>query len=318
MEMAARYPDGLVPQGISAELIAAKWGLSPPELDEFSARSHEKAARRRRKDSSTRSWAHRRAVHRRDHPPRHHRRDAGGFEAGVLQRGHRRASRRSSGRSRPGNSSPLSDGSAAVMITSGAAARKLGLRRWPASTPYGGGVRPAVHADRCHSGDREGAGACGTEHLGHRPVRGQRGVRAGGPGWAQTGRRSGEDQRQRRRDRDRSPVGRQRCADHDHAGQRPSSGAGATGCRRCARAAVWPTRRSSRGSNRGGAANAIGEIAAQGGRTHRNPSLSPGRVRTTGSPGSSSPGTHRKPAPCRPPFGTGVALVGGNSRTTTS
>ena len=29
-DMARRYPDGLVPQGISAELIAAKWGFSAP------------------------------------------------------------------------------------------------------------------------------------------------------------------------------------------------------------------------------------------------------------------------------------------------
>ena len=42
--MAQRYPDGLVPQGISAELIAAKWGLLAQQLDEFSAGSHEKAA----------------------------------------------------------------------------------------------------------------------------------------------------------------------------------------------------------------------------------------------------------------------------------
>ena len=42
--MAQRYPDGLVPQGISAELIAAKWGFSRQQLDEFSAGSHEKAA----------------------------------------------------------------------------------------------------------------------------------------------------------------------------------------------------------------------------------------------------------------------------------
>ena len=33
-----------MPQGISAELIAARWGLSRTELDEFSAASHEKAA----------------------------------------------------------------------------------------------------------------------------------------------------------------------------------------------------------------------------------------------------------------------------------
>ncbi len=42
--VAERYPDGLVGQGISAELIAAKWGLTRDELDEFSARSHQLAA----------------------------------------------------------------------------------------------------------------------------------------------------------------------------------------------------------------------------------------------------------------------------------
>lgn len=42
--IAARYPDGLVPQGISAELIAAKWSLSRAELDEFAAESHARAA----------------------------------------------------------------------------------------------------------------------------------------------------------------------------------------------------------------------------------------------------------------------------------
>ncbi|MFC3963647.1 thiolase family protein [Nocardia jiangsuensis] len=41
---AERYPDGLVGQGISAELIAARWGLSRTRLDEFALASHEKAA----------------------------------------------------------------------------------------------------------------------------------------------------------------------------------------------------------------------------------------------------------------------------------
>jgi acetyl-CoA acyltransferase len=39
-----RYPEGLVGQGISAELIAAKWKLGRTQLDEFSARSHTRAA----------------------------------------------------------------------------------------------------------------------------------------------------------------------------------------------------------------------------------------------------------------------------------
>ncbi|WP_022894069.1 thiolase family protein [Agromyces subbeticus] len=39
-----RYPDGLVNQGVSAELIAAKWGFSRAELDDFAAHSHTLAA----------------------------------------------------------------------------------------------------------------------------------------------------------------------------------------------------------------------------------------------------------------------------------
>jgi acetyl-CoA acyltransferase len=42
--LAGRYPDGLVHQGVSAELIAARWGLPREALDEYSARSHERAA----------------------------------------------------------------------------------------------------------------------------------------------------------------------------------------------------------------------------------------------------------------------------------
>ncbi|WP_370948866.1 acetyl-CoA C-acyltransferase [Amycolatopsis sp. cg5] len=42
--IAHRYPEGLVPQGISAELIAAKWSLRREAMDEFAAQSHHKAA----------------------------------------------------------------------------------------------------------------------------------------------------------------------------------------------------------------------------------------------------------------------------------
>jgi acetyl-CoA acyltransferase len=42
----ARYPH-LVPQGISAELIAEKWGITRQDNDEFSVRSHQRAARAR-------------------------------------------------------------------------------------------------------------------------------------------------------------------------------------------------------------------------------------------------------------------------------
>ncbi len=38
-----RYPDGLITQGLSAEIIAARWKLDRDELDTFAARSHELA-----------------------------------------------------------------------------------------------------------------------------------------------------------------------------------------------------------------------------------------------------------------------------------
>lgn len=39
-----RYPEGLVGQGISAELIAERWGFTRDDLDAFAAESHERAA----------------------------------------------------------------------------------------------------------------------------------------------------------------------------------------------------------------------------------------------------------------------------------
>ncbi len=44
---AKNFPDGLVRQGISAELIAARWNLDRQRLDAYSARSHQRAARTR-------------------------------------------------------------------------------------------------------------------------------------------------------------------------------------------------------------------------------------------------------------------------------
>ncbi len=43
--MVARYHDGLVPQGISAELIAEKWGMTREELDGYAVESHQRADR---------------------------------------------------------------------------------------------------------------------------------------------------------------------------------------------------------------------------------------------------------------------------------
>lgn len=131
--IAARYPEGLVPQGISAELIAAKWSLSREAMDEFAAASHHKAAR---------AW------------------DGGLFDAetapvptadGLVTRdesvrpgttpeilaGLRPAFHEPAFAERfpqidwsvtAGNSSPVNDGASAVLITSGETAARLGLR----------------------------------------------------------------------------------------------------------------------------------------------------------------------------------------------
>ncbi|MDT0618703.1 thiolase family protein [Salinisphaera sp. P385] len=54
---AARYPDGLVGQGISAELIAAHWNLSRDDLDAYALRSHQRAAAAEDNNSTSRDIA---------------------------------------------------------------------------------------------------------------------------------------------------------------------------------------------------------------------------------------------------------------------
>ncbi|WP_326572880.1 thiolase family protein [Actinacidiphila glaucinigra] len=127
--VAARFPGGLVPQGISAELIAAKWSLSREAMDAFAAESHGRAAA---------AWS------------------AGAFDAEVaplaglttdesvrptttpeILAGLRPAFADPGYAERfpqiewsvtAGNSSPVNDGASAVLITSGETAERLGLR----------------------------------------------------------------------------------------------------------------------------------------------------------------------------------------------
>jgi acetyl-CoA acyltransferase len=135
--MAARYPAGLVNQGVSAELIAARWKLDRETLDEYAATSHQRAAA---------TWA------------------AGGFDREVLPvtvtaadgsttqvttdetvrasttaeglAGLRPSFRDDALGERfpeidwsitPGNSSPLTDGGSAALIVSEDALRRYGL-----------------------------------------------------------------------------------------------------------------------------------------------------------------------------------------------
>jgi acetyl-CoA acyltransferase len=120
--MNARYDHGLVNQGVSAEMIAEKWGLSRGYLDELAATSHQRAAAARdqglfdeeivavqtedglvtqdqgiRPDTTAQSLAALKTPF---------------LESGVVT---------------AGNASQISDGSAALLIMSSARAAELGL-----------------------------------------------------------------------------------------------------------------------------------------------------------------------------------------------
>jgi acetyl-CoA acyltransferase len=126
---AERYPEGLVPQGISAELIAAKWGLSRTELDEFSASSHEKAARATKEGLFDNELAPIAGLSTDEIiRPGSTVETLAGLRPAFYNEAYAARFPQINWEITPGNSSPLSDGSAAVMITSGAVARHLGLR----------------------------------------------------------------------------------------------------------------------------------------------------------------------------------------------
>jgi len=123
-----RYPDGLVPQGISAELIAAKWGLSRTQLDEFSASSHRKAELATESGYFTKELATlpQLSVDEAIRPGTTVETLAGlrtAFESDYYAERFPQIDWSITA----GNSSPLSDGSSAVMITTSEIAAKLGL-----------------------------------------------------------------------------------------------------------------------------------------------------------------------------------------------
>ncbi|MUL47996.1 thiolase family protein [Mycobacterium sp. CBMA293] len=124
-----RYPDGLVPQGISAELIAARWNFSRTQLDEFSAASHEKAARAA-KDGLFDNELVPIAGLTADEiiRPATTVETLAGLKPAFYSDAYAARFPQIRWEITPGNSSPLSDGSAAVMITSGAFARSHGLQ----------------------------------------------------------------------------------------------------------------------------------------------------------------------------------------------
>lgn len=136
--VARRYPGGLIPQGVSAELIARRWGLSRAQLDEFALTSHERASRAWQEGRFATQVAPLKVSHadgkvtqlevdetiRPDttlaglaalHPAFAHERWADRF--GEID-----------WKVTAGNSSPINDGSAALVVTTSEIARRRGWR----------------------------------------------------------------------------------------------------------------------------------------------------------------------------------------------
>ena len=121
-----RYPDGLVNQGVSAELIAHKWGLSRETLDAFSARSHALAVAARGDFGSEIVPVQGMAV---DETVRETTTAEGLAGLNPAFRTDALAARfpELDWRVTPGNSSPLTDGASAALIMSAERAASLGL-----------------------------------------------------------------------------------------------------------------------------------------------------------------------------------------------
>ncbi|ARE36542.1 thiolase family protein [Rhodococcus qingshengii] len=135
--VAARYPEGLVNQGISAELIAAKWKLDRDALDAFSAQSHQRAAEAAAKGLfdkeilpiSVTNAAGETVSHIVDETVRASTTAEGlaGLKPSFYSEKYAQRFPEAQWSITPGNSSPLTDGASAALIMSEEMASKLGL-----------------------------------------------------------------------------------------------------------------------------------------------------------------------------------------------
>jgi acetyl-CoA acetyltransferase family protein len=114
---------GLVPQGLSAEMIAEKWGYSRRQLDEFAVGSQQKAANAIEKGYFAREilplYPGGKAFDRDEHP-------RPGTTVETLAA--LKPSFKEDGKLHAGNSSGIVDGAAAVVIATKGRARSLGLK----------------------------------------------------------------------------------------------------------------------------------------------------------------------------------------------
>ena len=121
----SRYEGGLVPQGISAEIIAERWELSREELDRFSARSHELAGK------ATESGAFKNEILpikvETENGTELFEADEGIRVPNLEKMATLQPSFKADGVITAGNSSQITDGAAAVVVTTPQKAEELGL-----------------------------------------------------------------------------------------------------------------------------------------------------------------------------------------------
>ncbi len=121
-------PYDLVPQGVSAEMMAAKWDIPRPALDLFSYESHVKAARASQEGGFAAEIVPL-SVPDGDNGRRIVAIDEGiRFDASLEKIAALKPAFKEDGVITAGNSSQISDGAAAVVLASDAAVRRLGLR----------------------------------------------------------------------------------------------------------------------------------------------------------------------------------------------
>jgi acetyl-CoA acyltransferase len=125
----ARYDGGLVPQGISAELIAHRWELSRRQLDEFSAESHQRAVTAWKDGLFGDQVSYVNGLDTDETVrPSTTVETLSGLRVAFQNEHWEQRFPHLDWRVTAGNSSPVNDGSAALLVTSEEAAAKLGLR----------------------------------------------------------------------------------------------------------------------------------------------------------------------------------------------
>jgi acetyl-CoA acetyltransferase len=241
-----RYPEGLVPQGVSAELLAVRWKLEREELDAFSARSHHRAAATA---------------------------DAGGFANEIVPVGTHatdetvRPGTTAEGlaqlkpafpgtpgaerfpeidwRVTAGNSSPLTDGASAALIMNARTAKRLGLRPRARFHSFGvTGSDPLLMLDGVVAATHKVLTAPGCRSATWTPTRSTRRSRScpccGSTRWTPTPSGSTRAAAPSRSAIPSAPPA-PGCSPPSSTSWKPP--VAATACRPCVRAAAWPTPR---------------------------------------------------------------------------